>query len=76
MSVPVSLNLKSSAFSDGFPIPADYTGDGANVSGAFQLIPTRTPPVTLFVFVHPGGLPTNPVPLLRFPSNPLIGGGS
>ena len=32
MSVPVSLNLKSSAFSDGFPIPVDYTGDGANAS--------------------------------------------
>ena len=32
MSVPISLNLKSPAFSDGFPIPVDYTGDGANVS--------------------------------------------
>lgn len=32
MSVPVSLNLRSAAFSDGFPIPAEYTGDGANGS--------------------------------------------
>jgi Raf kinase inhibitor-like YbhB/YbcL family protein len=32
MSVPVSLNLQSPAFTDGFPIPVDYTGDGANVS--------------------------------------------
>jgi Raf kinase inhibitor-like YbhB/YbcL family protein len=32
VSVPVSLNLSSSSFSEGFAIPVDYTGDGANVS--------------------------------------------
>ena len=32
MAVPVALNLQSSAFSDGFPIPVEHTGDGANAS--------------------------------------------
>lgn len=30
--VPVNLNLTSPTFSDGFPIPTDFTGDGANFS--------------------------------------------
>jgi Raf kinase inhibitor-like YbhB/YbcL family protein len=32
MSIPVTLNLHSPAFTDGFPIPVDHSADGANVS--------------------------------------------
>jgi len=32
MTVAISLDLRSAAFSDGFPIPKEYTGDGSNSS--------------------------------------------
>jgi Raf kinase inhibitor-like YbhB/YbcL family protein len=36
MAVQVTLNLTSSAFSDGSPIPVEHTGDGANTSPPLQ----------------------------------------